>query len=95
MMLKDASRHPRRCMNAKTKKRSGISKAIDIFTILSNMMDENSSSEENVISVENKRAEYSDDDDSIDEFAKALELIEENADQLDVELSEAINEVKS
>ena len=79
------------CQN---KQRSGISKAIDIFTILSNMMDENSSSEDNIISVENK-PEYSDDDDSIDEFAKSLELIEENADQLDVELSEAINEVKS
>ena len=58
------------------------------------MMDENSSSEDDIISVEHK-PEYYDDDELIDAFAKTLELIEENADQLDVELSEAINEVKS
>ena len=57
-------------------------------------MNENSSSEDDIFGVENKK-EYSDDDEPIDEFTETLELIEENADQLDVELSEAINEVKS
>ncbi len=55
-------------------------------------MDENSSSEIDIVSVENKQA-YSDCEESIDDFLKILELIEEIAEQLDVELSEAINEV--
>jgi hypothetical protein len=55
-------------------------------------MDENSSSEDDIVSVENKQA-YSNGEESIDEFLKTLELIEENADQFDVGLSEAINEV--
>ena len=57
-------------------------------------MNENSSSEDDIFGVVNKK-EYSDDDEPIDEFTKTLELIEENAYQLDVELSEVINEVKS
>ena len=40
-------------------------------------MDENSSSEDDIVSVENKQA-YSDGEQSIDEFLKTLELIEEN-----------------
>lgn len=61
--------------------------------IFSEIMDENCSSDDEVFSIEDKEVQC-DDEEAIDPFIRTMELIEENADEFDVELSEALAEVK-